>query len=240
MVILVWIPSCEGMTNNMDNFLKSFSPLLKRLKLKRYFIEIILIIISIIITITSLIIFAKSNGENTNQETIINDQPNQILSGKIFVDVSGSVKKPNLYEMSFGARIKEVIDKAGGLSDAADVIFFNRNFNLARIVTDQEKIYIPSITEINDGIFIQNQLALDYVSPTTTNNASTNTPTDTTNQLISLNSGTLEELDQLPGIGMVTANKIITGRPYSTIDELLTKKIVNKGVFDKIKNLIEL
>lgn len=217
----------------MNGFIKSFAPLLK--KSKKYLLEIVLLSMALIITITALVIYAKNNQENTDQEITTNNQPEQTLSGKIFVDVSGAVKKPNVYEISFGTRLKDVVDKAGGLSDEADTIFFNRNFNLARIVTDQEKIYIPSTVEINNGVFMQNQLTLDYTSPSAgvVNNAPTN-------QLINLNSGTLEELDQLPGIGQVTANKIITNRPYSIIDELLTKKIVNKGVYEKIKSLISI
>lgn len=221
-----------------SGFFKSFAPLLK--KSRKYLLEIIFLTLALVITITTLVIYSKNNQENTDQEIAINNQPEQILSGKIFVDVSGAVKKPNVYQISFGARIKEIIDKAGGLSDNADVTFFNRNFNLARIVTDQEKIYIPSIMEINNGIFIQNQQTLDYVSPATVviNNTPTAAPMD--NQLINLNSATIEELDQLPGIGQVTANKVITNRPYSTIDELLTKKVVNKGMFEKIKSLVSI
>lgn len=218
------------------NFFKSFSPLLKKLKLKKYFLEIVLLIISIIITVAALIIYTKNNRENIDQTVISNDQPE-----KIFVDVSGSVEKPNIYQVNFGARIKEVIDKAGGLSDNADVMFFSRNFNLARIVTDQEKIYVPSIVEINNKVFIENQRVLDYASPAT--DILNNTPTmdaSINNQLINLNSATIEELDQLPGVGQVTANKIISSRPYSTLEELLTKKVVNKGIFEKIKNLISL
>lgn len=223
----------------MNGFIKSFAPLL--IRSKKYLLEIILLAAALIITITALDIYAKNNQENTDREIATNNQLEQTLSGEIFVDVSGAVKKPNIYQINFGARIKEIIDKAGGLSDDADVMFFNRNFNLARIVMDQEKIYIPSIMEISDGIFVQNQRTLDYTSPTI---VSTNTRTDIspseTPSLINLNSATVEELNQLPGIGQVTANKIIIYRPYSTIDELLTKKAVNKSVFEKIKSLISI
>lgn len=223
----------------MNGFIKSFIPLLKRSR--KYLLEIILLAMAIIITIIALSIYAKNSQENTDQEIATNNQPEQTLSEKIFVDVSGAVKKPSIYQINFGARIKEIIDKAGGLSDDADVMFFNRNFNLARIVTDQEKIYIPSIMEISSGIFIQNQRTLDYVSPVTGDvNIAPTTKTPTNNQLINLNSGTIEELDQLPGIGQVTANKIITNRPYSIIDELLTNKVVNKSVFEKIKSLVSI
>lgn len=222
----------------MNGFIKSFNPLLKRLK--KYLLEIILLTVALIITIIALVIYAKNSQENTDQEITTNNQSEQTLSRKIFVDVSGAVKKPNIYQINFGARIKEIIDKAGGLSDDADVMFFSRNFNLARIVVDQEKIYIPSIMEINNGIFIQNQQTLDYTSPRQNSNVSVETTAglQEAQSLINLNSATIEELDQLPGIGQVTANKIIINRPYSTIDELLTKKVVNKSVFEKIKSLI--
>ena len=228
----------------MSGFFKSFEPLLK--KSKKYLLEIILLTVALIITITALVIYAKNN-QNVNEE--IEPSPTRLRpdsigttarQGKIFVDVSGAVKKPNIYQIDFGARLKDIIDKAAGLSDEADKMFFNRNFNLARIVTDQEKIYVPSITEINNGIFIQNQRTLDYVSPTISTGIASNAPTEDTNQLISLNSATIEELDQLPGIGQTTANKIIKNRPYSNIEELLTKKVVNKSVYEEIKELIEL
>ena len=225
----------------MSSFLKSFSPLLKRLKSKKYLLEIILLTVAVIITITALVIYAKNN-QNLNEEIETSlTSPTAPTAPKIFIDVSGAVKKPNLYQIDFGARLKDVVDKAGGLSEEADKMFFNRNFNLARTVTDQEKIYIPSIMEINSGIFIQNQRTLDYVSPNTgvVNNAPT-TEMSTNNQLINLNSATIEELDQLPGIGQTTANKIIKNRPYSNIEELLTKKVVNKGVYEKIKALISI
>lgn len=223
----------------MSNFLKSFTPLLRRLKLKKYFLEIILLTIAVVITVAASVLYAK-NSQNLNEEIEIS--PTRLREDyggqeKIYVDVSGAVNKPNIYQVNFGARIKDVIDKAGGLSDEADVMFFNRNFNFARIVIDQEKIYIPSIAEINNGLFVQSQRTLDYVSPITDTGI---VPIEDNNQLINLNSATIEELDQLPGIGQVTANKIISNRPYATLEELLTKKIVNRGVFEKIKSLITL
>ncbi len=227
----------------MTGFIKSFAPLLK--KSKKYLLEIILLTVALVITITALAIYVK-NSQSSEEEIATSPisftSPQSRLSrdeggpNKIFVDVSGAVKKPNVYEISFGARLKDVVDKAGGLSEEADKMFFNRNFNLARIVIDQEKIYVPSIMEINNGIFIQNQRTLDYTTPTSTGIAS-NAPTDNN---INLNSATVEELDQLPGIGQTTANKIIKNRPYSNIEELLTKKVVNKSVYEAIKELIKL
>lgn len=190
-----------------------------------------------IITTISLIIYTYNNQTNEKQDqTLEASSSPEIINKDIFVDVSGAVKKPDIYKISFGGRIKNVIDLAGGLSEEADELFFYRNFNLARIVVDQEKIYIPSLSEINNGIFSQSQFTLDYNSPVT----NITTPPASNDQLISLNYASIEELDQLPGIGQVTANKIILNRPYATLEDLLTKKVINKGVFEKIKDLVSL
>ena len=224
----------------MNGFIKSFSPILKGLK--KYRLEIILLATAIMVTVTAIVIYIK-NGQNTKDDIKVTEAspiPDNAVV-KIFVDVSGAVKKPDLYQVGFGARIKDIIDKAGGLSEEADVIFFQRNFNLARIVSDQEKIYIPSITEINNEIFVQNQRALDYTSPSTGDpKIAPTSEISKNNQLININDATVEELDSLPGIGQVTANKIISGRPYGIIEELLTKKSVGKSVYEKIKSLISL
>ena len=225
----------------MNGFIRSFNPLLK--KSKKYLLEIILLTVALIIIITALAIYAKNNQSSEEEIETSSTSPTALTSltspAKIFVDVSGAVKKPDVYQVMFGARLKDVIDKAGGLSDEADTVFFNRNFNLARIVTDQEKIYVPSTVEINNGIFVQNQRTLDYTTPGISPNTGVinNAPT---NNNININSATIEELDQLPGIGKITADKIIKNRPYSTIEELLTKKAVNKSVFGKIKSLISI
>lgn len=57
-------------------------------------------------------------------------------------------------------------------------------------------------------------------------------------RLINLNSASRDDLIGLPGIGEVTADKIIAGRPYVATDDLLTNKVVNKSVFAKIKDLV--
>lgn len=204
-------------------------------QLKKYRVEVVILIIAFLIALASLIIYLKTY-QNTD-EVITQTTPKIIKPTNtpinIYVDVSGSVINPDLYKASSGTRLKEAIKMAGGLSSDADKDFFARNFNLASIVTDQEKIYIPSVWEVNNGYFTEDPQVVNNPSPQNNPSLITNNPS-----LININSASMEELDTLPGVGKVTAQKIIDNRPFGALEELIDKKIVNKTVFENIKNLI--
>ena len=210
---------------------------------KKYRVESILIVLSILVTFTSLIIFLlSSNGPNQDirVEESINtnkEKPLKSFPDKIFVDVSGAVVNPDVYELSVGSRINDAVKIAGGLSNEADSRYFYRNYNLSAFVFDQEKIYIPYFWEITSGIFKENTRILNYLSAIPSiEKAETTKPDDK----ININSATIDELDELPGIGVVTAQKIIENRPYTSIDELQSKKVISKSVFENIKDEIVL
>lgn len=223
----------------MNGFLDSFKPILQKYK-----IEVFLITASLIIVLISLTIFIKNNQTASETEDTSDTEVVKSVNYKIFADIAGAVAKPDVYEVTAGARLKHVILLAGGLSEDADRTYFARNFNLARLVGDQEKIYIPSTWEINSGIFIESPRTLDYVLPAEvpSNETKAGSPVYPNQQttLININSATLAELDQLPGIGKILAQKIISNRPYSTIEDLLNKKVINKSVFEKIKSQISI
>jgi DNA uptake protein ComE-like DNA-binding protein len=56
--------------------------------------------------------------------------------------------------------------------------------------------------------------------------------------LIDINSATADQLKAIPGIGDAYSAKIIAGRPYKRKDELVDKKILPQGVYDKVKDAI--
>lgn len=58
--------------------------------------------------------------------------------------------------------------------------------------------------------------------------------------LVNVNEAELSELDSLEGVGEATALKIIQNRPYDNINDLLSKKILSKSLFEKIKKKIEI
>ena len=197
----------------MSGFLESFLPIVK--PLQKYKIELVLSAIALTAAFTAGIIFFQNL--NNQPSVSVEETTTAAKNNGIMVEVAGAVNKPNVYEVTSSARLKDIIDLAGGLSAEADLPYFHRNFNLAKIVTDQEKIYIPSVTDTYTNPGDQNQ-------PTTVN----------------LNQATIQELDGLPGIGSTTAQKIIQNRPYGSVEELLNKKIVNKNVYEQIKELISL
>ena len=158
--------------------------------------------------------------KNSAEPEFIPAQQNEEVKEEIVVDISGAVKKPGVYTFERGSRVNEAIESAGGYTKLADRDWISKNINLATKLVDAQKIYIAKIGE--SGI-------VSGVSQSTTANLSAK---------ININSATEAELDSLPGIGEVRTGKIIAGRPYSSIEELLSKKILGEGTFAKIKNLI--
>ena len=137
----------------------------------------------------------------------------------ISVFVSGSVGQPGLYALPYGSRVNDAIQSAGGFSGEANT----GAINLAAILQDGEQVAVPSriTTTVGGPIASQN----------------TNL-----GQLVDINRATLEELDTLPGIGPITAQKIIDYRaangPFTSTDGLLSVDGIGQATFDKIKVLI--
>jgi len=166
---------------------------------------------------------------NKSSEDIIfetSSEKNTVIEAKtILVDIEGAVVKPGVYKLPQESRIQDALIVAGGLSAAADREHVAKNFNLAIKLTDGTKIYVPFIGEAVKGAAVLN-----------VSNASSEL--SAVNALININNASESQLDTLPGIGPVTAQKIIVGRPYSSVDELLSKKIVGAKVFGQIKDKI--
>ncbi len=201
-------------------------------RFKKFWLEIILIAVSLVISITSIILYFTTtskglNNTSDNKSTIFETR---IKAEKIYVDVSGAVNNPGLYEASNTDRLKNMIDKAGGLTVNADKDFFALNFNLANRVVDEQKVYIPTVWEVSNGY------TTDDI--TQTGQSSSSESDDSSFETISVNEATLEELDTLPGVGKITAQKIIDNRPYGALQELIDRKILGKTVYENIKILI--
>ena len=150
--------------------------------------------------------------------------PFEVSLETITIDVSGAVLHPGVYTLPASKRIKDAIDTAGGISNDADSDWVAKHVNLAAKVKDGVKIYIPKKGETSATLGTSNNNAVSIAGPESGK--------------ININTASESELDSLPGVGDVTAKKIIAGRPYSDTQELLSKKIVGPAVFEKIKEQI--
>ena len=169
-----------------------------------------------LILVGSGVFWWKTGGNETDRVEILSATSEATASSqaKIVVDIEGAVEKPGVYEMDFGARIDEALLVAGGVTTDADTKWIEMNLNRAGKLTDGMKIFIPDKTNATNTTYKSDK--------------------------ININTASQGELEGLPGIGPVTAVKIISGRLYGNTDELLSKKIVGQKVFDQIKDLISL
>lgn len=212
----------------MQGFIDSFNPLLTRYKS-----EVILLGIAFLIGGTSLLLFTQ---QKKNEKIAIpiadkNETHTSIRKQTITIDVSGAVKRPFVYTFDSPARIIDAIQKAGGFTEDADEAFVKRSINYARKMNDQEKIYIPFLSDTANGYILENKRVIDYTLPNISSQQEESA-------LMNINTASLLELDQLPGIGKVQSEAIFNNRPYTSTDDLVKNNIVKQTVYDKIKDLI--
>ncbi len=139
-------------------------------------------------------------------------------SSTIFVDVEGAVISPGVYELADGSRVKDVLVMAGGLSKEADRGFCEKNINMAELVKDGQKIYIPFLDD--------------------TNAPQGYTEAGLSSSKVSINSASVAELDTLWGIGSARADSIVKNRPYQSVDDLVTKGVLTKALVDRNRELL--
>ena len=171
-----------------------------------------------------------SDIEFTSSESQTAETKGASTSTKISVDVEGRVLHPGVYSLTEGARIKDALIAAGGLSSSADRVYVSKHLNQAQKVIDGGKIYIPAIGEIQPA-----NITVD-ANDTTMSNSSASTVES--NGMININTASESELDALPKVGPITAKKIISARPYSNINELVSKKVLGQKTFDGLKEKI--
>jgi len=195
----------------------------------------------------------SSSGGNTEDQE---DRKN------IFVDISGAVSSPGVYEMTAGDRVGDAVSLAGGVSNEASAIWVSKNINLSKVLEDSAKIYIPFEWEfyLPEEYEISKTVNTIYASTetagSTENNSSGDSGIDNTDVSdggtsdtsnpgavgddgkLNVNEATASELDALPGIGPAYAEKIISNRPYKDIEEFISKSGLYKSTIENIKELI--
>ena len=124
----------------------------------------------------------------------------QVSPPRLFINVVGAVRRPGLYTLKDGSRVADAVIRAGGPTPKAQIELLN----LAARIADGEQIVVPRRGLANPGAAASGGGAA--AGP------------------VHLNSATLEQLDTLPGVGPVTAQKILDYRQqhgaFGSVDEL--------------------
>ncbi len=144
--------------------------------------------------------------------------------GPLTVFINGQVANPGVIELPEGSIIQDAIEASGGYTSQAD----GDVVNLAMPLSNGMHIYVPSADE-------------EAAIPVVTNGSSSS---DSVGNKININTGTVEDLEKLPGIGPVTAQRIIDYRQanglFQEIEALMNVTGIGLGKFEQIQGLVSL
>jgi competence protein ComEA len=134
-------------------------------------------------------------------------------SSSIVVSVVGKVPKPGLVTLPEGARVADAVRAAGGASDV-DLLALN----VARRLADGEQVYVGIPPQADAGPMPAKPAKLD------------------------LNTATASQLDELPGVGTVTAQRILDYRTerghFTAIEQLRQVDGIGESRYTKLKDLV--
>ncbi|NMC35739.1 competence protein ComEA [Candidatus Beckwithbacteria bacterium] len=163
--------------------------------------------------------YKKVDNNSIIIETYKNDQN---IQKDIFIDISGAVMRPGLYQLPEGSRVGDAIASSGGILDEASVSWVQRELNLAQILSDGQKLYIPFEGE--------NEASDPQVQG------------QSTSSKININTASAEQLESLPKIGPKTAQAIVTFREehgnFANPEELVLVPGIGEKTFENLKDLI--
>lgn len=136
----------------------------------------------------------------------------------IQVHIAGAVNSPGVYSLPEGSNVNQAIELAGGPTEQAAT----NMINLATLLEDGQRVYIPSIDDSNQDTQRGTTISLPG--------------------LVNINTATQAELESLPGIGAVKASAIIGFRTsngfFLSIEDLLKVDGIGASTFDQLKDLI--
>lgn len=159
----------------------------------------------------------------------------------VLVDISGAVSTPGVYCFADGASIIDAVKRANGFTQDAGFKYISMKMNLSAEMKDNSKVYIPFESDYNCNLlaFSLPKEVVDIINAPQESNEDVNNG-DSANDggCISINNATLQELETLNGVGPSTAQKIIDGRPYSKIEDLLNVSGIGEATLNKFKDSI--
>lgn len=153
------------------------------------------------------------------------------------VDVEGAVLHPGIVRLPGGARVGEAIAAAGGYAPSVDVDRAPLVINLAAPVADGDRIRVPAVGDSEEVAAVPGDAAAATSAP----GGGSGPPGSAAAGPLDLNQATQAELEALPGIGPVTALKIIEARAsarFTSVAELRDRKLVGAATYAKIAPLV--
>jgi competence protein ComEA len=143
-----------------------------------------------------------------------------VAPAQVVIDIAGAVRRPGLYRLRQGARVADAVRRAGGATRRADLSLVN----LAQLVADGEQVIVPRRGAPAPPSGGGGGGAATMSGP------------------VHLNSATVEQLDVLPGVGPVTAQKIVDYRTkhgaFSSVDELDAISGIGPARLDQLRDLV--
>ena len=168
------------------------------------------------LSISASFIFFISKAHTAIAEPIV---PTMIKPPMLVVDVAGEVNKPGVYELAPNSRVNDAIKAAGGAKPSADLSLMN----LARVIKDGEQIFVER----------------KYISGSTSRRTLSNRNTPA---ILNINRASAKELERLPGIGPVLAQRIVEYRlkngTFTSIEDLAKVSGIGGSKLEKFKEKI--
>jgi competence protein ComEA len=157
----------------------------------------------------------------------------------VVVDVAGAVRRPGVYRLPEGSRVIDAIAAAGGYGPRVDAVATS-HLNLAAPVRDGEQVRVPSRDDppAAGGGAAPVAGAGSPAGGASSGGASSGSGGGAP---VNLNTASAEELDTLPGVGPVTAAKIIAAReeaPFAAVADLRSRGVVGEATFRKLESLV--
>lgn len=193
-------------------------------------IYIITGVIIAVISIIACLVIEKNDKSDQNileSYTGIQEEDNHEQEKKnIIIHVIGEVKNPGIVEVPKESRVKDVIEKAGGLTEHADL----SRVNLAYVVQDQQKIIIPNTEDkMSNNQFQFIDETEEFIE------------TESTSK-ININTATQSEFETLTGIGPSMAAKIVDYRKqngkFKTVEDIKNVPGIGSSKYESIKDEI--
>lgn len=195
-------------------------------KLYPYRWQILFLLLGVLF-ISGAVLIEKGDILQQPSIEIVEDNNNTSVDiSSVVVEVSGSVVSPGVYKLDHGSRIDDALNAAGGITEEANKEWMDKYINKAAMITDGQKIYIPS----------QSDAASDNNS--TGGVVGVSDTVQEASERVNINTASQSELESLWGIGPATAQNIIEQRMYSSVEELLTKGILKSNVYERNKDLL--